>query len=164
MRSSAQLISYELGMGLAIITVVLMSGSLGLQDIVERQGYNPHLLGLAEWNLGKFFPMGFLAMIIYTITMLAETNRAPFDLPEAETELVAGYHTEYTSMKFATFFMGEYANMIVVSAIAAGLPPSVPALLSETAAGILAARQEETSAAANAVSSKENVTPNGRNN
>jgi NADH-quinone oxidoreductase subunit H len=121
LRSSAQLISYELGMGLAIITVVLMSGSLGLQDIVEGQGYNPHLFGLAEWNLAKFFPMGFLAMIIYTITMLAETNRAPFDLPEAETELVAGYHTEYTSMKFATFFMGEYANMIIVSAINATL-------------------------------------------
>lgn len=121
LRSSAQLISYELGMGLAIITVVLMTGSLGMQDIVEGQGYNTHIIGIAEWNLGKFFPMGFLAMIIYTIAMLAETNRAPFDLPEAETELVAGYHTEYTSMKFATFFMGEYANMIITSAINATL-------------------------------------------
>jgi NADH-quinone oxidoreductase subunit H len=120
LRSSAQMISYELGMGLAIITVVLMSGSLSLQQIVENQGYfGPG--GLAEWNLGKFFPMGLLAMLIYTITMFAETNRAPFDLPEAETELVAGYHTEYTSMKFATFFMGEYANMIVTSAINATL-------------------------------------------
>ena len=120
LRSSAQLISYELGMGLAIITVVLMTGSLGMQDIVEKQGFNA-VTGIAEWNLGKFFPMGFLAMIIYTICMLAETNRAPFDLPEAETELVAGYHTEYTSMKFATFFLGEYANMVVVSAINATL-------------------------------------------
>ncbi len=139
LRSSAQLISYELGMGLAIITVVLMSGSLGLQDIVAAQGYhsigvdgllsdfNRHHqytgpgIALPEWNIFKFFPMGALATLIYTISMLAETNRAPFDLPEAETELVAGYHTEYTSMKFATFFLGEYANMIVVSAICATL-------------------------------------------
>ena len=134
LRSSAQLISYELGMGLAIITVVLMTGSLGLQDIVAAQGYqtvgmnglladfNHHQyigpgIALPEWNIFKFFPMGALATLIYSICMLAETNRAPFDLPEAETELVAGYHTEYTSMKFATFFLGEYANMIVVSAI-----------------------------------------------
>jgi NADH-quinone oxidoreductase subunit H len=129
LRSSAQLISYELGMGLAIITVVLMTGSLDLQTIVRAEGYNfspfgihlPYWLGTPEWNLGKFFPIGLLAMGIYTISMLAETNRAPFDLPEAETELVAGYHTEYTSMKFATFFLGEYANMVVVSAINATL-------------------------------------------
>lgn len=121
LRASAQMISYELGMGLAIITVVLMTGGLGMRDIVESQGYNPDIFGLAEWNLGKFFPMGFIAWIIYTISMLAETNRAPFDLPEAETELVAGYHTEYTSMKFATFFMGEYGNMVVTSAINATL-------------------------------------------
>lgn len=124
LRSSAQMISYELGVGLAIIAVVLMSGSLGLQDIVEKQGfYYPNAtlehygIGIPMWNVIKFFPMGFVATIIYMISMLAETNRAPFDLPEAETELVAGYHTEYTSMKFATFFLGEYANMIVVSAI-----------------------------------------------
>ncbi len=128
LRSSAQIISYELGMGLAIISVVLISGSLGLQDIVERQGYveiTPTLthygIMLPAWNVFKFFPMGALATLIYMICMLAETNRAPFDLPEAETELVAGYHTEYTSMKFATFFLGEYANMIVVSAICATL-------------------------------------------
>ncbi len=128
LRSSAQLISYELGMGLAIITVVLMSGSLGLQDIVDKQDFyqiTPTLthygIALPMWNIIKFFPMGALATLIYAICMLAETNRAPFDLPEAETELVAGYHTEYTSMKFATFFLGEYANMIVVSAICATL-------------------------------------------
>lgn len=130
LRSAAQLISYELGMGLAILAVVLMTGSLGMKDIVEAQGYNnhwlfgatvPNWLALSEWNLGKFFPMGLLALLIYTISMLAETNRAPFDLPEAETELVAGYHTEYTSMKFATFFMGEYANMVITSAINATL-------------------------------------------
>jgi len=112
LRSSAQMISYELGMGLSILTVALVSGSLDLQKIVERQGY-----WIWNWNLLWMFPMGFVAFIIYTISMLAETNRAPFDLPEAETELVAGYHTEYTSMKFATFFMGEYANMVITSAI-----------------------------------------------
>lgn len=124
LRSSAQMISYELGMGLAIISVVLLSGSLSLQEIVKQQGYyeiTPMLthygIALPAWNVVKFFPLGFIATLIYMISMLAETNRAPFDLPEAETELVAGYHTEYTSMKFATFFLGEYANMIVVSAI-----------------------------------------------
>jgi NADH-quinone oxidoreductase subunit H len=128
LRSSAQMISYELGMGLAIISVVLLTGSLTMHDIVEHQGYfqiTPELthygIALPEWNVLKFFPLGFVAALIYIISMLAETNRAPFDLPEAETELVAGYHTEYTSMKFATFFLGEYANMIVVSAIAATL-------------------------------------------
>ena len=128
LRSSAQMISYELGMGLAIISVVLLTGSLTMHDIVEHQGYfqiSPALthygIALPEWNVAKFFPLGFVAFGIYVISMLAETNRAPFDLPEAETELVAGYHTEYTSMKFATFFLGEYANMIVVSAIAATL-------------------------------------------
>ncbi len=128
LRSSAQMISYELGMGLAIISVVLLTGSLTMHDIVEHQGYfqiSPTLthygIALPEWNVAKFFPLGFVAALIYIVSMLAETNRAPFDLPEAETELVAGYHTEYTSMKFATFFLGEYANMIVVSAIAATL-------------------------------------------
>ena len=128
LRSSAQMISYELGMGLAIVSVVLLTGSLTMHDIVEHQGYHqisPALthygIALPEWNALKFFPLGFVAFLIYIVAMLAETNRAPFDLPEAETELVAGYHTEYTSMKFATFFLGEYANMIVVSAIATTL-------------------------------------------
>ena len=128
LRSSAQMISYELGMGLAILTVVLLAGSLTLHEIVENQGFysiTPELshygIALPLWNVFKFFPMGFIAMLIYAISALAETNRAPFDLPEAETELVAGYHTEYTSMKFATFFMGEYGNMIVTSAICATL-------------------------------------------
>jgi len=116
LRSSAQMISYELAMGLAVIAVVLMSHTLNLQDIVDDQGY-----WIYNWHWLQFFPLGFIAMIIYVISMLAETNRAPFDLPEAETELVAGYHTEYTSMKFATFFMGEYANMIITSAICATL-------------------------------------------
>ncbi len=128
LRSSAQMISYELGMGLAIISVVLLSGSLSLQEIVKQQGFyqiTPELthygIALPAWNAFKFFPLGAVAALIYIISMLAETNRAPFDLPEAETELVAGYHTEYTSMKFATFFLGEYANMIITSAIGATL-------------------------------------------
>ncbi len=128
LRSSAQMISYELGMGLAIISVVLLSGSLSLQEIVKQQGFyeiTPTLthygIALPAWNVFKFFPLGAIAALIYLVSMLAETNRAPFDLPEAETELVAGYHTEYTSMKFATFFLGEYANMIVVSAIGSTL-------------------------------------------
>lgn len=145
LRSSAQMISYELAMGLSILTVVLLTSSLGLQDVVQKQNYfdtglnlrpvlgastyswlttniaPPGSFSLPVWNIFKFFPMGFIATLLYVISMLAETNRAPFDLPEAETELVAGYHTEYTSMKFATFFMGEYGNMIVTSAIAATL-------------------------------------------
>ena len=122
LRSSAQMISYELAMGLAILTVVLMTSSLGLQDVVDKQGYfGSGPFAPPAWNVLKFFPMGFIATLLYVISMLAETNRAPFDLPEAETELVAGYHTEYTSMKFATFFMGEYGNMIVTRAICATL-------------------------------------------
>jgi NADH-quinone oxidoreductase subunit H len=129
LRSSAQMVSYELGMGMAIVTVVLMTGSLGTSDIVYAQAnhfWGPsglvHLgIGFPNWNIFQLFPMGFVAGVIYIISMIAETNRAPFDLPEAETELVAGYHTEYTSMKFAMFFMAEYGNMVVVSAIAVTL-------------------------------------------
>ena len=129
LRSSAQMVSYELGMGMAIVTVVLMTGSLGTSDMVYSQanhfwgpaGLVASGVGFPQWNIFKLFPMGFIAAVIYIISMVAETNRAPFDLPEAETELVAGYHTEYTSMKFAMFFMAEYGNMVVVSAIAVTL-------------------------------------------
>jgi NADH-quinone oxidoreductase subunit H len=129
LRSSAQMVSYELGMGLAIVTVVLMTGSIGTSDIVYHQSEQfwgtaatlHYGLGIPKWHILQFFPMGLVAGIIYIISMIAETNRAPFDLPEAETELVAGYHTEYTSMKFAMFFMAEYGNMVVVSAIAVTL-------------------------------------------
>jgi NADH-quinone oxidoreductase subunit H len=106
LRSSAQMISYELSMGLAVVGVVLITGSLSLQDIVVHQfGW--------KWNL-ILQPVGF---IIFLIASFAETNRTPFDLPEAEPELVGGYHTEYSSMKFALFFLAEYANMIVASAV-----------------------------------------------
>jgi len=151
LRASSQVISYELGMGLSIIAVLLMTGSLGTQDIVQGvpavgeggllsfangqgvvsevpipgTGYTVYQHGLEsgiwDWNFLRLFPFGLVACGIYLVSMIAETNRAPFDLPEAETELVAGFHTEYSSFKFAMFFMGEYANMLIVSAIAVTL-------------------------------------------
>jgi NADH-quinone oxidoreductase subunit H len=116
LRSSAQLISYELAMSLAVLTGVLIGGSLNLVDIVGKQSG-----GFWHWNVFQFYGLGFIATWIYLISMVAETNRAPFDLPEAESELIAGFHTEYSSMKFAIFFMGEYASMLVVSGVAASL-------------------------------------------
>ena len=108
LRSSAQLISYELTMGLAIVSIVLLAGSLRLNDIIaNQQGY------YFSWNIFKQ-PLAFL---IFLIAVYAETNRLPFDLTEAEQELVGGYHTEYSSMKFAMFFMAEYANMITAAAL-----------------------------------------------
>jgi NADH-quinone oxidoreductase subunit H len=106
LRSSAQMISYELSLGLSLIGVIMISQSLSLVDIVNSQ---------AKYWFVILQPLGFL---IYAISAIAETNRCPFDLPEAETELVAGFHTEYSSMKFALFFMAEYANIITVSAVA----------------------------------------------
>ncbi len=117
LRSSAQLISYELSMGLAVVGVLLLVGSLSLVDIVKAQAGMAWWFGILpvpNWFLFSQ-PLGFC---IYFCCALAETNRAPFDLPEAETELVAGFHTEYSSMKFAMFFMAEYANMITVAALA----------------------------------------------
>lgn len=108
LRASAQMISYELSIGLSIIGVLMLSGSLRLVDIVARQDV---------WYIVKQ-PIGFL---IFLICGFAECNRSPFDLPEAENELVAGFHVEYSSMKFALFFMAEYAHMIVVSALVATL-------------------------------------------
>jgi NADH-quinone oxidoreductase subunit H len=115
LRSSAQLISYELSLGLALIGVVLQSGTLDIYSIVEQQGGH---LGITGWNIFWVQPLGFL---IYLISAIAETNRVPFDLPEAETELVAGFHTEYSAMKFALFFMAEYINMFTVSMLATTL-------------------------------------------
>ena len=112
LRSSAQLISYELALGLSLVGVVLRAGSLNLRTIVEQQS----TLGIATWNV--FGGGQFLAFFIYLMSAYAETNRSPFDLPEAESELTGGYHTEYSSMKFAMFFMAEYANMINVGCVA----------------------------------------------
>ena len=112
LRASAQLISYELALGLSLVGVVLRAGSLNLRVIVEQQATK----GMLTWNI--FGGMQFFAFFIYLMAAYAETNRSPFDLPEAESELVAGYHTEYSSMKFAMFFMAEYANMINVGCVA----------------------------------------------
>jgi len=115
LRSSAQLISYELALGLGLIGVILQSGTLDLYSIVEQQAGH---LGITGWNLIWVQPLGFL---VYLIAAIAETNRVPFDLPEAETELVAGFHTEYSAMKFALFFLAEYVNMFTVSMLATTL-------------------------------------------
>jgi NADH-quinone oxidoreductase subunit H len=112
LRSSAQLISYELALGLSVVGVVLRAGSLNLRVIVEQQA----TLGIATWNV--FGGFQFLAFFVYLAAAFAETNRSPFDLPEAESELTGGYHTEYSSMKFAMFFMAEYGNMINVGCVA----------------------------------------------
>ena len=112
LRATSQMISYELALGLSLVGVVLRAQSLSLRDIVASQSAH----GALSWNVfGGFQIVGFF---IYLVAAYAETNRSPFDLPEAESELVAGYHTEYSSMKFAMFFMSEYANMITVSCVA----------------------------------------------
>jgi NADH-quinone oxidoreductase subunit H len=113
LRSSAQMISYELPMSLAIAAPLLISNTLSLRKLVESQSGS-----ILNWNiLHGPFPQ-IISFIIFIIAAFAETNRVPFDLPEAENELVAGFHTEYSSMKFASFFMAEYANMITVSCMA----------------------------------------------
>jgi NADH-quinone oxidoreductase subunit H len=112
LRATSQMISYELALGLSLVGVVLRAQSLSLRDIVNSQSAH----GMLSWNI--FGGLQFVAFFIYLMAAYAETNRAPFDLPEAESELVAGYHTEYSSMKFAMFFMAEYANMITVSCVA----------------------------------------------
>jgi NADH-quinone oxidoreductase subunit H len=108
-RSTAQMISYEVGMGLALVSVLMYAGTLRFTDIVAKQNH--------VWNIVPMFP----AFLIYATAALAETNRPPFDLAEAETELVAGYHTEYSGIKFAMFYLAEYLNMVTVSAIAVTL-------------------------------------------
>ena len=116
LRSAAQMISYELAYGLSLAAVVMLAGSLSLREIVTNQsGYWFHVI--PRWYV-FLQPVGF---VIYMAAGVAETNRAPFDFPEAEQELVAGYHTEYSSMAFAMFFLGEYVNMVTVSAVATSL-------------------------------------------
>ncbi len=111
LRSAAQLISYEVPMGFAVVSVVLMANTLSLRGIIEAQ---------REAHVWFIFP-GLIAFFIYFVSGVAETNRIPFDLPEAESELVAGFHTEYSGMKWSFFFMAEYANMVTISAIATTL-------------------------------------------
>ena len=110
LRASAQMISYELALGLSLIGVIMLAGTLDLAQIVEQQS--------SGWWYIILQPLGF---VIYLIAAIAETNRVPFDLPEAETELVAGFHTEYSAMKFALFFLAEYINMFTVSMLATTL-------------------------------------------
>jgi NADH-quinone oxidoreductase subunit H len=115
LRASAQMVSYEIALGLSLVGVIILSGSLSLREIVDAQA--GHFWGfIPNWSI--FRGGQFVAFFIYLMAAYAETNRIPFDLPEAETELVAGYHTEYSAMKFAMFFMAEYANMITVACLA----------------------------------------------
>ena len=108
-RSSAQMVSYEVGMGLALVAVIMYSGHLRMSEIVAAQSH--------YWNVIPQFP----AFVVFLIGALAETNRPPFDLAEAETELVAGFHTEYSGFQFALFYIGEYVNTVTVSAVAVTL-------------------------------------------
>ncbi len=114
LRASAQMVSYEVALGLSLVGVLILTGSFSLRAIVERQ-----LGSIWHWNI--FGGFQFVAFFVYLMAAYAETNRTPFDLPEAESELVAGYHTEYSAMKFAMFFMAEYANMVTVACLASVL-------------------------------------------
>jgi len=136
LRASAQMVSYEIALGLSLVGVLILAGSFNLREIVEAQsgtvwGFIP------RWNIFRWPPQ-IVGFLVYLTAAYAETNRLPFDLPEAETELVAGYHTEYSAMKFAMFFMAEYANMITVACLASLLflggwhgPVAGPAIVRE---------------------------------
>ena len=122
LRSSAQMVSYEVAMGLAVVSAILMTslnadgtGTLSMIGIVEAQQQQ------GIWFIFKFFPLGFIALVIFAIAMVAEVNRAPFDLAEAESELTAGFHTEYSGLRWSLFMLAEYAAMIAVSSIAVTL-------------------------------------------
>jgi NADH-quinone oxidoreductase subunit H len=120
LRSSAQMVSYEVAMGLAVVSAIMMTslsdhGTLSMIGIVEAQQAD------GVWFIFKFFPLGLIAFVIFAIAMVAETNRAPFDLPEAESELTAGFHTEYSGFRWSLFFLAEYSAMIAVSSIAVTL-------------------------------------------
>ena len=110
LRSSAQMVSYEIAMGMSLIPVVILAGNVTLATIIEKQA-------MVGWNVINLT----IAFFIFTVAAFAETNRLPFDLPEAESELIAGYHTEYSAMKFSLFFIAEYANMVTASALMATL-------------------------------------------
>jgi NADH-quinone oxidoreductase subunit H len=115
LRSAAQMISYELPMAMALAAPLLVLNTLSLREMVDKQGY------IWQWTVFQLWAPQIISFILFLIAGFAETNRVPFDLPEAENELVAGFHTEYSSMNFAAFFMAEYANMITLTAIATTL-------------------------------------------
>jgi NADH-quinone oxidoreductase subunit H len=116
MRSAAQIVSYEIPAVMTLVVVVMLTGSLSLQDIVATQQG-----GLPHWLLFRYFPLNLIAFLVFFTATLAECNRTPFDIPEAESELVAGFHTEYSGFFFAMFFMAEYTEMFIVSAVASVL-------------------------------------------
>jgi NADH-quinone oxidoreductase subunit H len=130
LRSAAQVVSYEIAMGLAIVPVFLKAGTLSTSEIVAAQNHGTGLGVFGGWYFLTLFP----SMVIYSIAAIGETNRAPFDLPEAEGELVGGFHTEYSSLKFGMFFLAEYINMTTVAALGTTMflggwrPPPIPGL------------------------------------
>jgi NADH-quinone oxidoreductase subunit H len=151
MRSAAQIVSYEVPVGIVLLAMLLIYGSLDMHQITAAQATGlPWGLkadwqgGLWSWGVMRYFPVTLVAFLIYYIGALAETNRTPFDIPEAESELVAGYHTEYSGMRWSFFFLAEYANMFTVSAIATAfflggwLPPfpNMPAALMSVVGGL----------------------------
>src|SRR5438876_1378201 len=131
LRSSAQMVSYEIAMGLAVVAAILMTSLHGIGLYGVGSGTGTGTLSMIEivkaqqeqhaWFIFKFFPLGLIAFFIFAVAMVAETNRAPFDLPEAESELTAGFHTEYSGFRWSLFFLAEYSAMIAVSAIAVTL-------------------------------------------
>ena len=121
-RSSAQMISYEISMGMSVVPIFMIISSLRLTDVISYQAQNgwmalPFMAAKQSWVSYALWPCTFLSFCIFLVAGFAETNRLPFDLPESETELVGGYHTEYSSMRFGLFFMGEYAAMVAISAM-----------------------------------------------
>lgn len=116
MRSAAQVVSFEIPASLAVLVIIMAVGSMNLGEIVSFQ-----VGGIHKWLIWKFFPFNLIAFLIYFVATLAETNRAPFDLPEAESEIVAGFHTEYSGIKWSMFFLAEYANMFLVGVVGATL-------------------------------------------
>ena len=134
MRSAAQIVSYEIPAVMSLVVVVMMVGSLSLRDIVDAQQG-----GLPYWLLWRYFPLNIILFLVFFTASLAECNRAPFDIPEAESELVAGFHTEYSGFFFAMFFMAEYTEMVVLSAVASVLflgGPLAPHMALQTTFGI----------------------------